>query len=49
MSTLQRTQADKDGFENPLGFLAGKFDPSFVLVYLLPLVILALSFNVLSG
>lgn len=49
ISTLQRTKADKTGFENPLSFLAGRFDLSFVVVYLLPLFVLALSFNMLSG
>lgn len=49
ISTLQRTKADKTGFENPLSFLAGRFDLSFVVVYLLPLFVLALSFNLLSN
>lgn len=49
ISTLQRTKADKTGFENPLSFLAGRFDLSFVIIYLLPLFVLALSFNLLSG
>ncbi len=49
ISTLQRTEADKEGFENPLTFLSGRFDLSFVVVYLLPLFVLALSFNLLSG
>lgn len=49
ISTLQRTVADKDGFENPLSFLAGRFDLSFVVLYLLPLFVLALSFNLLSA
>ena len=35
--------------ENPLNLLLGRFDLAFVLIYLLPLLILALSFNVLSG
>ena len=35
--------------ENPLNLLVGRFDLAFVVVYLLPLLILALSFNVLSG
>ncbi len=47
--TPQRTKADKVGLENPLGFLYGKFDAAFVLVYLMPLLILAISFNVLSS
>jgi len=49
ISTLQRTVADKSGFENPLSFLAGRFDLSFVIVYLLPLFVLAMSFNLLSS
>ena len=49
ISTLQRTVAEKDGFENPLSFLAGRFDLSFVVLYLLPLFVLALSFNLLSA
>lgn len=48
-STVQRTKLEKKGIENPLGFLSGRFDLSFVIVYLLPLVILAMSFNVLSN
>jgi ABC-2 type transport system permease protein len=48
ISTLQRTVADKSGFENPLSFLTGRFDLSFVIVYLLPLFVLAMSFNLLS-
>lgn len=47
--TPQRTKADKVGFENPLSFLYGKFDTAFVVVYLLPLLILAISFNLLSS
>ncbi|MGQ0541955.1 MAG: ABC transporter permease, partial [Blastocatellia bacterium] len=49
ISTLQRTKADKTGFENPMSFLAGRVDLSFIIVYLLPLFVFALSFNVLSG
>jgi ABC-2 type transport system permease protein len=35
--------------ENPLNLMAGRFDVAFVLVFLLPLLILALSFNLLSA
>ncbi len=35
--------------ENPHRLLTGRFDAAFVLVYLYPLLILALSYNVLSG
>ena len=34
--------------ENPLNLMLGRFDLAFVTVYLLPLLVLALSFNVLS-
>jgi ABC-2 type transport system permease protein len=45
----QRSQSDKYGFDNPLNLLAGRFDLAFVVVYLLPLLVLALSFNVISA
>ncbi len=35
--------------ENPTNLLAGRFDVAFVLVYLYPLLILALSYNLLSA
>ncbi len=35
--------------ENPLKLLVGRFDLAFVLLYLFPLLILALSFNLLAG
>lgn len=35
--------------ENPLNLLVGRFDLAFVIVYLLPLLILALGYNVLSS
>lgn len=38
-----------DELENPTNLLAGRFDVAFVLVFLYPLVILALSYNLLSG
>ncbi len=34
--------------ENPLNLMVGRFDLAFVLIHLLPLLVLALSFNVLS-
>ena len=34
--------------ESPLNLMVGRFDLAFVIVYLLPLLVLALSFNVLS-
>lgn len=45
----QRTYADKGGFENPLSLFAGRFDLAFVIIYLLPLLIIALSYNLLSA
>ncbi|BDC50535.1 hypothetical protein F183_A28510 [Bryobacterales bacterium F-183] len=38
-----------DEIENPDNLLIGRFDLSFVLVYLFPLLILALSYNILSA
>jgi ABC-2 type transport system permease protein len=35
--------------ENPLKLLVGRFDLAFVLIYLYPLLILALSFNLVAG
>ena len=35
--------------ENPLNLMVGRFDLAFVLVYLLPLLVLALTYGVLSG
>jgi ABC-2 type transport system permease protein len=46
--TRQRTMADKYGLENPLSLLAGRFDPAFVTIYLLPLLIIALTYNLVS-
>jgi ABC-2 type transport system permease protein len=46
--TRQRTVADKDGLENPLQLAAGRFDLAFVVVYLLPLLILALTYNLVA-
>lgn len=41
--------AGDPGFENPDHSLAGPFDPAFVVIYLLPLAVLALTFDLLSG
>lgn len=38
-----------DEIENPTNLLAGRFDLAFVLVYLFPLVVLALSYNMISA
>jgi len=38
-----------DELENPTNLLSGGFDVAFVIVFLYPLVILALSYNLLSG
>ncbi|GAB4357591.1 MAG: DUF3526 domain-containing protein [Bryobacter sp.] len=38
-----------DEIENPNNLLSGRFDLAFVLVYLYPLLILALTYNLLSG
>lgn len=46
--TRQRTVADKDGLENPLQLAAGRFDLAFLVVYLLPLLILSLTYNLVA-
>ncbi|MBL8233075.1 MAG: DUF3526 domain-containing protein [Bryobacterales bacterium] len=38
-----------DEIENPVHLLSGRFDLAFVIIYLYPLVILALSYNLISG
>lgn len=40
---------NNDEIENPHNLLTGRFDLSFVVIYLLPLLILALSYNLVSG
>lgn len=49
--TLKSRQAivSNDEIENPTNLLAGRFDLAFVLVYLYPLLILALSYNLISA
>ena len=45
----KETFANNDEIENPVHLLAGRFDLAFVIVYLLPLVILAFSYNLVSA
>ena len=40
---------DNDDLANPVSQLIGQFDVSFVLVWLVPLVIIAFSYNVVSA
>ncbi len=47
--TARRLLARNYEVQNPLNLLAGRFDLAFAVVYLFPLLILALSFNLLSG
>lgn len=47
--TNKRSLFQNYEFQNPLNLLAGRFDLAFVTVYLLPLLILALSYNLLSA
>lgn len=48
-SRSRLTFLDADEIENPGNLLAGRFDVAFVVVYLFPLLILALSFNLLAA
>lgn len=43
------TWMNSEEIENPVNLLAGRFDLAFVVIYLLPLLIVALSYNLLSG
>lgn len=45
----QTTFINNDELENPTNLLAGRFDVAFVVIYLLPLLILAVSYNFISG
>lgn len=48
-SQSKQTFATNDEIENPGNLLAGRFDLAFVIIYLYPLLILALSYNLLSA
>jgi ABC-2 type transport system permease protein len=45
----RQTFVNNDEIENPSNLLAGRFDLAFVIIYLYPLLILALSYNLLSA
>jgi len=45
----KQTFVNSDEIENPVHLLSGRFDLAFVVLYLFPLVILAFSYNLLSG
>ncbi len=49
INTNESTFLQNGEVENPLNLMVGRFDLAFVAVYLLPLLVLALGFNVLSG
>lgn len=44
----RQTFVNNDEIENPSNLLAGRFDLAFVMIYLYPLLILALSYNLLA-
>jgi len=45
----KQTFTTNDEIENPTNLLAGRFDLAFVIIYLFPLLILALSYNLISA
>jgi len=47
-ASSRHTSAQFDELQNPVQLLAGRFDLAFVAVYLLPLLVFALSYNMLS-
>jgi ABC-2 type transport system permease protein len=48
-SQSKQTFITNDEIENPTNLLAGRFDLAFVVIYLYPLLILALSYNLISA
>jgi len=46
---IKQTFVVNDEIENPTNLLAGRFDLSFVIIYIYPLLILALSYNLVSA
>jgi ABC-2 type transport system permease protein len=44
----KQTVLNSDEIENPLNLLSGRFDLAFVIVYLFPLLILSLTYNLIS-
>jgi ABC-2 type transport system permease protein len=48
-SQSKQTFTTNDEIENPTNLLAGRFDLAFVIIYLYPLLILALSYNLISA
>jgi ABC-2 type transport system permease protein len=48
-SQTKQTFTANDEIENPTNLLAGRFDLAFVIIYLYPLLILALSYNLISA
>lgn len=47
-ASSRHTSAQFDELQNPVQLLAGRFDLAFVIVYLLPLLIFSISYNLLS-
>ena len=47
-ASSRHTSAQVDELQNPVQLLAGRFDLAFVAVYLLPLLVFAVSYNMLS-
>jgi ABC-2 type transport system permease protein len=45
----ETTFINNDELENPTNLLAGRFDAAFVIIYLLPLLILGIGYNFISG
>lgn len=49
LTLMGKDARDDSEFENPVNLLFGVFDLAFVLVFLLPLLVIASSFNLISG
>lgn len=48
-TSSKQTFFNNDEIENPVHLMSGRFDLAFVILYLYPLIILALSYNIISG
>lgn len=49
LTLMGKNAQDDSEFENPINLAFGSFDLAFVIVFLLPLLVIALSFNLISG
>lgn len=49
VTTFSRYESGREEIDDPVNAVAGKFDLAFVVIFVLPLALLALSYNLISG